>query len=176
MKAFTIDNQGRVICDQCGDTSPRLDTMARQTEWQRYHRQTCPLKRSGARRSTSNSNVRGNTEQRRKRKAWLVEHWRANSTRVTAVVDGEPVGRNTHDVDSLVRLWERWGFTDIVVHPTCRCWECGTLLTAETVVADRIVPGSEGGSYARNNLRPHCKDCSERQGGRIGQVRKAARR
>lgn len=59
--------------------------------------------------------------------------------------------------------------------PACRCWECGTLLTAKTVVADRIIPGSEGGTYRRDNLRPHCKSCSEQQGGRIGTERRRAK-
>ena len=48
------------------------------------------------------------------------------------------------------------------------CWECGKLLTEDNVIPDRIVPGSEGGTYRRSNIRgPHCITCSCRQGQRM---------
>lgn len=48
------------------------------------------------------------------------------------------------------------------------CWECGRMLTEENVIPDRIVPGSEGGTYRRSNIRgPHCTLCSCRQGQRM---------
>lgn len=46
------------------------------------------------------------------------------------------------------------------------CWECGAMLTAKTMHVDRIIPGEEGGTYRRNNIRPHCPTCSHRQGAR----------
>lgn len=30
------------------------------------------------------------------------------------------------------------------------------LLTYDTVTADRVIPGSQGGTYAKENLRPAC--------------------
>ena len=48
------------------------------------------------------------------------------------------------------------------------CWECGVMLTEDNVIPDRIVPGSEGGTYRRSNIRgPHCPTCSCRQGQRM---------
>lgn len=58
----------------------------------------------------------------------------------------------------------------------CACWECGTLVALATIVVDRIIPGAEGGTYRRNNIRPHCSICSQRQGGILGTVRKRAKR
>lgn len=45
------------------------------------------------------------------------------------------------------------------------CWECGRPVAEDEVIADRRVPGSEGGTYRRDNIRgPHCPTCSCRQG------------
>ena len=42
------------------------------------------------------------------------------------------------------------------------------MLTEDNVIPDRIVPGSEGGTYRRSNIRgPHCPTCSCRQGQRL---------
>jgi hypothetical protein len=47
------------------------------------------------------------------------------------------------------------------------CWECGRLLTVDEVTPDRIIPGEQGGTYRRANIRgPHCAGCSARQGQR----------
>lgn len=93
---------------------------------------------TGGRRGTSNTNARGSAESRRRRKAWLLDH-----------------------------------FGDGLTAP---CWECGATVTAETCIADRIIPGVDGGSYRRDNIRPHCRRCSEAQGGRMGTERREARR
>jgi hypothetical protein len=50
---------------------------------------------------------------------------------------------------------------------TCPCWECGATLTAATLFVDRIVPAVDGGTYRRNNIRPHCGTCSHTQGSAI---------
>ena len=39
---------------------------------------------------------------------------------------------------------------------TCACTHCGCELTYSTVEADRVVPGSRGGTYRRDNLQPSC--------------------
>lgn len=46
------------------------------------------------------------------------------------------------------------------------CWECGAMVDKRTLVVDRIIPGEEGGTYRRDNIRPHCGPCSCRQGQR----------
>lgn len=56
---------------------------------------------------------------------------------------------------------------------TVPCWECCALLEICDVFADRIIPYCEGGTYARNNIAPHCELCSHRQGQRIMRKRLA---
>ena len=105
-----------------------------------------------SRRGTSNGNARGNSEDRRRRREWLVETYRAN-------------------VDLLYRT--SWLDYSTVVHEVplgqgqaaCRCYRCGVLLTVSTVTVDRIVPGCQGGTYRRSNIRPACGDCNSETGG-----------
>ncbi len=79
-------------------------------------------------RGTSNSNQRGSTRDRRARRKWLLETFRA-------------------DVDHQGE-------------PACRCYRCGQLLVESTITVDRIVPGCQGGTYRRNNIRPCCGPCN----------------
>lgn len=100
------------------------------------------------RRGTSNGNSNGNSTDRRRRREWLVETYRADTK-------------------------ARWRFEVLIPcesdHPdaqdVCRCYRCGTLLTADVVTVDRIIPGCRGGTYHRNNIRPACSDCNEKTGG-----------
>jgi len=48
------------------------------------------------------------------------------------------------------------------------CWECGTLVTFETMIRDKIKAGRDGGRYVLSNLRVHCQSCSQLQGHRMG--------
>lgn len=57
----------------------------------------------------------------------------------------------------------------------CRCFRCGRLLTEVTVTVDRIVPGCEGGTYARHNIRPACADCNQRTGSALGNARQTGK-
>lgn len=44
---------------------------------------------------------------------------------------------------------------------TCPCiYGCGRMLSFATVEADRIIPGSLGGSYRRENVIPACRSCN----------------
>lgn len=43
---------------------------------------------------------------------------------------------------------------------TCECVHCGHTLDYTTIEADRIVPGSQGGSYRRDNIVPACRTCN----------------
>ncbi|QGF20326.1 HNH endonuclease [Gordonia phage Sixama] len=48
------------------------------------------------------------------------------------------------------------------------------MLTVETVTCDRYpIPGCEGGSYKRDNIRPMCGPCNSSSGGILGATRKA---
>lgn len=52
---------------------------------------------------------------------------------------------------------------------------CTTMLTIDTIFCDRIVPAHQGGTYKRDNIRPHCKYHSCRQGALIrAELRRAA--
>lgn len=105
-----------------------------------------------ARRGTTNGNARGGSDDRRRRREWLVQTYRAN-------------------VDVVV-IQLRAG-TELIVdvsHGTegartaCRCYRCGLLLTVDTVTVDRIKPGCQGGTYARTNIRPACGTCNSSTG------------
>lgn len=54
--------------------------------------------------------------------------------------------------------------TDLEGLPACRCYRCGVLLTVATVTVDRIVPGCQGGTYRRDNIRPCCGTCNSSTG------------
>lgn len=59
---------------------------------------------------------------------------------------------------------------------TVTCSHCPAVLTVDTVNADRITPGWQGGTYRRDNIRPSCGDCGSQQGGQMGQEAKEAKR
>lgn len=50
------------------------------------------------------------------------------------------------------------------------------MLTLETLTLDRIVPGCDGGTYARTNIRPCCGTCNSSTGGQLGTSRRAGTR
>lgn len=108
-------------------------------------------------RGTTNGNARGNAEDRRRRRAFLVETYRADVDVLHGaeleVIAAVPIsdGRGALEGDG----WRK----------ACRCYRCGELLTVDTVTVDRIVPGCRGGRYVRNNIRPACATCNSETGG-----------
>lgn len=46
---------------------------------------------------------------------------------------------------------------------TVPCTYCAKPLDFDTVTTDRIVPGSEGGRYTRDNIQPACSRCNKRR-------------
>ena len=45
-------------------------------------------------------------------------------------------------------------------------FECGAFVTFETMYVDRYpIPGCQGGTYARGNIRPSCGPCNSKYGG-----------
>lgn len=123
-------------------------------------------------RGTSNGNSRGGSEDRRRRRAWLVVTYRADID-VAVVVDP----------DGEVRVFD-WTDDEAIAtffgghaerRPACRCYRCGVLLAdladvdptnkhPRRVTVDRIIPGCQGGTYKRTNIRPACALCNERTG------------
>jgi hypothetical protein len=53
---------------------------------------------------------------------------------------------------------------------TCACYRCGAELDDTTVTADRKVPGRDGGTYRRENLRPACAPCNSETGGALARL------
>lgn len=103
-------------------------------------------------RSCGGPDLRGNTNDRRRRREWLVEAFRANVDLGT------------------VRPGEAWCYRTVPVGhgvPACRCYRCGVLLTVDTVTADRILPGMLGGRYTRDNIRPACATCNSTTGAEL---------
>jgi len=104
-----------------------------------------------ARRGTTNGNARGGSDDRRRRREWLVQAYRANRDVVVIDLFHGPL------VVEVERGTE-------AAEPACRCYRCGVLLTAHTVTVDRIKPGCQGGTYARTNIRPACGTCNSSTG------------
>ena len=50
----------------------------------------------------------------------------------------------------------------------CAFAGCGAVLDAETLTVDRHpIPGCQGGTYARKNIRPACQPCNSAHGGAV---------
>lgn len=98
---------------------------------------------TGARRSTSNGNAAGSSYDRRRRKLWLLSP--------ESGFGGDGVSVPCH-----------LEFSD----------RCLVYVTFETLTTDRIVPGIEGGTYERGNIRPACSPCNVEHGSRLGLARR----
>lgn len=116
-----------------------------------------------ATRGTTNGNDRGSNEDRRRRREWLVRTYRADMD--VMVIELRPGVRVVLDV-----LPGTEGAL-----PACRCYRCGQLLSVETVTVDRIIPGCQGGTYVRTNIRPSCQPCASHTGGTLGTERRRSR-
>lgn len=121
-----------------------------------------PIVRASARRGTTNGNARGGSDERRRRRVWLVETYRADKDLVLISLPYGPV------VVEVERGTEG-------AQPACRCYRCGVLMTADTLTVDRIKPGCRGGTYRRENIRPSCQPCASYTGAVIGNERKRAK-
>lgn len=121
---------------------------------------TAPNDQPVSRRGTSNGNVSGNSEGRRRRKLYLVMTYRADvdlptpSSSIMFPPPDVPLGGGV---------------------PACRCYRCGKLLTVETVTVDRIIPGCLGGTYRRNNIRPACAYDNQSTGGKLAHRNRKAK-
>lgn len=121
-------------------------------------------------RGTSNGNERGNNEDRRKRKAWLMETYESDRWILLIInQDGEIfLKRTLGDPDLAVSAHEKLNWVaEVKMVPTVRCYRCGDILSITEVTIDRIVPGCLGGTYAHNNIRPACSGCNSETGARM---------
>jgi hypothetical protein len=120
----------------------------------------------------TNKNQNGSSEDRRRRKQWLLETWRADrDVLVLYNFDG-----SFHDVLSVWKLEPNWWLTIgfiAEVKPACRCYRCGKLLSFETLTVDRRIPGCMGGTYKRDNIRPACLRCNSSTGGKLSGAKRA---
>lgn len=118
------------------------------------------------RRGTSNGNSSGSAEDRRRRRAWLVEVYRANVD-VIRVFWPSTMEWTEHEWNATIAaLADRWERVS-----ACRCYRCGVLLTVASLTVDRIIPGCHGGTYRRNNIRPACGPCNSETGGALASGR-----
>lgn len=123
-----------------------------------------------SRRGTTNGNVRGNSTTRLQRRIWLVETYRANVDASSFEISNGP--------------WEKPHRVSVPLgsgEPACRCYRCAALLTVDTVTADRIKPGRDGGKYRTprqddregvTNIRPACLTCNSETGGKLPHERR----
>jgi 5-methylcytosine-specific restriction endonuclease McrA len=58
------------------------------------------------------------------------------------------------------RARKRWMLGHFGDGTVVHCSHCDAPLTFDTVEADRVIPGSLGGSYRRDNIVPSCRHCN----------------
>lgn len=103
-------------------------------------------------RGTTNGNDRGNTETRRRRRAWLIETYQAD---VPGFARCYRCGRLLYNPDD---------------YPNESCVVVKTpegIYAARLLTIDRIKPGCDGGTYARSNTRPSCGPCNASTGSKL---------
>ncbi len=137
-------------------------------------------------RGTSNGNERGSFITRRARRAFLVEHYRADRDLilVTFADGGVEVGDYVIGPEALM---EYPSVAHAEAVPAVRCTRCGRLchdqitrdgevILEATFTCDRIFPGKHGGRYGtptrdrkekRTNVRPYCALCNSTTGGAL---------
>ena len=125
-----------------------------------------------ATRGTTNRNERGSTIDRAARRLYLINTYMADKWML--IVTAGPAGPWRQAVESDATT-NQWCLASELPHativPTCRCYRCGELLTVDTVTVDRIIPGCQGGTYRRNNIRPACGTCNSSTGGKLRSIR-----
>lgn len=125
-------------------------------------------------RGTSNTNKRGSAAQRRARKRWLIEEYRANVDVLIFTFDNGERIEYPATPDNLAQE-DTPGVANVERVPATRCYRCGHLLTFETLTIDRRKPDCEGGTYwDKANLRPACGTCNSSTGGALGAARRRA--
>jgi hypothetical protein len=98
-----------------------------------------------------------------------------------ALVDGQPAGpstthRGTSNRNARGSSYDRRARRAFLLATfgdgdTCPCYRCGATLDDSTITVDRIVPGRDGGTYRRGNIRPACGPCNSETGGALARRR-----
>lgn len=89
--------------------------------------------------------------------------------------------RNSRGSTENRRVRKQWLLTEFGDGTTADCRlrvspDCQGSVTLTTISVDRFpVPGCEGGTYRRGNIRPACAPCQCRQGGQLGSARRMAK-
>lgn len=105
------------------------------------------------RRGTSNKNERGSSYSRRSRRVWLVLTYASN---VPGYCRCYRCGRLLFNPDAEPALTDQ----HILIYGT-------QTMSAQALTVDRIIPGCQGGTYRRNNIRPACGGCNSETGGAL---------
>lgn len=58
------------------------------------------------------------------------------------------------------KVWMLKTFAPLSDPDKAYCVHCQAIVGYDEVQADRIIPGSQGGSYARTNVQPSCGPCN----------------
>lgn len=103
-----------------------------------------------ATRGTTNGNARGSSADRRARRAWLILNWEADVPLFTRCYRCGCLLYNHNDREDAMGGW-------ITAKTGEQAWP---------LTVDRIIPGCQGGTYRRNNIRPACGGCNSETGGR----------
>lgn len=113
-------------------------------------------------RGTSNSNVRGSSYARRARRAWLITNYASD---VPGLSRCYRCGHLLHNPDDLLLLTALGDGTFMLQGGD------GEALFVKQLTVDRIIPGCNGGTYRRNNIRPACGGCNSETGGALAHRR-----
>lgn len=113
------------------------------------------------RRGTSNGNDRGSSYDRRKRRAFLMVCYASN---IPGFARCYRCGCLLFNPDDHPDAPEGSVFHE-ERHPTYKA--ILRLEYAHPLTVDRIIPGCQGGTYRRNNIRPACGDCNSETGGAL---------
>lgn len=128
-------------------------------------------------RGTTNGNARGSSYERAARRAYLLAEWAADVHVIETITKDGDIAHLFPTDPALEALW--WAaLTDddtvrvVAQLATARCFHCGTLLFDDVeqgpahITVDRIVPGFQGGTYRRTNIRPACAAHNSELGGK----------
>lgn len=114
-----------------------------------------------ARRGTTNRDVRGGTPARRARRAWLLSTYASD---VPGCCRCYRCGHLLYNPDDPPSGYTTDGDGELRVKITQG--ELWVLSTVYPMTVDRIIPGCQGGTYRRTNIRPACGGCNSETGGR----------
>lgn len=117
-------------------------------------------------RGTSNGNARGNTADRRARRAFLLETYASNVPGFCRCYRCGGLLYNPDDKPAQVLAFGE----DREVIPSYTL----QVVRVQPLTIDRIVPGCKNGTYRRNNIRPACGSCNSETGGPLATPRRKA--